>query len=82
MQVTCDKLRDSDRQNELLRVRLADCEQMIEKFSEETRQLEVLIDRKAREHEALDRENNALKQELDEYRLKDAKYCQIRITLE
>ncbi len=49
MQVTCDKLRDSDRQNELLRVRLADCEQIIDKFSEEIRQLEVLIDRKARE---------------------------------
>ena len=49
MQVICDKLRDSDRQNELLRVRLTDCEQIIDKFSEEIRQLEVLIDRKARE---------------------------------
>ncbi len=82
MQVTCDKLRDSDRQNELLRVRLADCEQIIDKFSEEIRQLEVLIDRKAREQEVLDRENKALKQELDEYRQKDAKYCQVRVTLE
>jgi predicted RNase H-like nuclease (RuvC/YqgF family) len=75
MQLNGDKLRDSDRQNELLRVRLADCEQLIDKFSEEIRQLEVLIDRKAREQEALDRENKVLKQELDEYRMKDAKYC-------
>jgi predicted RNase H-like nuclease (RuvC/YqgF family) len=75
MQLSSDKLRDSDRQNELLRVRLADCEQIIDKFSEEIRQLEVLIDRKAREQEALDRENKVLKQELDEYRMKDAKYC-------
>jgi predicted RNase H-like nuclease (RuvC/YqgF family) len=75
MQLNSDKLRDSDRQNELLRVRLADCEQIIDKFSEEIRQLEVLIDRKAREQEALDRENKVLKQELDEYRMKDAKYC-------
>lgn len=75
MQLNSDKLRDSDRQNELLRVRLADCEQLIDKFSEEIRQLEVLIDRKAREQEALDRENKVLKQELDEYRMKDAKYC-------
>jgi len=56
-------------------VRLADCEQIIDKFSEEIRQLEVLIDRKAREQETLDRENKVLKQELDEYRMKDAKYC-------
>jgi predicted RNase H-like nuclease (RuvC/YqgF family) len=82
MQLNSDKLRDSDRQNELLRVRLADCEQIIDKFSEEIRQLEVLIDRKAREQEALDRENKVLKQELDEYRMKDAKYCQVRISLE
>ena len=75
MQLNSDKLRDSDRQNELLRVRLADCEQIIDKFSEEIRQLEVLIDSKAREQEALDRENKVLKQELDEYRMKDAKYC-------
>jgi hypothetical protein len=75
MQLNSDKLRDSDRQNELLRIRLADCEQIIDKFSEEIRQLEVLIDRKAREQEALDRENKVLKQELDEYRMKDAKYC-------
>ena len=75
MQLNSDKLMDSDRQNELLRVRLADCEQIIDKFSEEIRQLEVLIDRKAREQEALDRENKVLKQELDEYRMKDAKYC-------
>ncbi len=75
MQLNSDKLRDSDRQNELLRVRLADCEQIIDKFSEEIRQLEVLIDRKAREQETLDRENKVLKQELDEYRMKDAKYC-------
>jgi len=75
MQLISDKLRDSDRQNELLRVRLADCEQIIDKFSEEIRQLEVLIDRKAREQETLDRENKVLKQELDEYRMKDAKYC-------
>ena len=75
MQLNSDKLRDSDRQNELLRVRLADCEQIIDKFSEEIRQLEVLIDRKAREQDALERENKFLKQELDEYRMKDAKYC-------
>jgi hypothetical protein len=56
-----DKLRDSERQNELLRVRCSDCEQIIDKFSEETRQLEVLIDRKAREHEILDRDNTGLK---------------------
>ncbi len=37
MQLHSDKLRDSDRQNELLRVRLADCEQIIDKFSEEIR---------------------------------------------
>jgi hypothetical protein len=41
-----------------------------------------MIDRKAREQETLDRENKNLKSELDEYRLKDAKYCQVRISLE
>lgn len=68
-----DKLRDSERQSEMLRVRCSDYENMIDKFSEETRQLEVMIDRKAREQETLDRENKNLKSELDEYRLKDAK---------
>lgn len=77
-----DKLRDSERQSEMLRVRCSDYENMIDKFSEETRQLEVMIDRKAREQETLDRENKNLKSELDEYRLKDAKYCQVRISLE
>jgi hypothetical protein len=42
------------------------------KFSEEIRQLEVLIDRKGREHENLDRELKAALQALDEYRLKDS----------
>lgn len=75
MQVSSDKIRDFERQNELLGVRLQDCEQIIEKFSEETRQLEVLLDRKVREQDVLERENKNLKQELDEYRLKEAKYC-------
>jgi hypothetical protein len=54
----------------------------MEKFSEEIRQLEVLMDRKAREHEALDRENKLVIQELEEYRLKDSKYNQTRVSLE
>jgi hypothetical protein len=41
----------------------------MEKFAEEIRQLEVLMDRKAREHDALDRENKILVQELDDYKL-------------
>lgn len=54
----------------------------MEKFSEEIRQLEVLMDRKAREHEALDRELKAVVEELDDYRLKDSKYNQTRVSLE
>lgn len=54
----------------------------MEKFAEEIRQLEVLMDRKAREHEALDRENKVIIQELDDYKLNDAKYHQVRISLE
>jgi hypothetical protein len=41
----------------VLRVRCEDNEKLMEKFSEEIRSLEVLIDRKQREHDALDREN-------------------------
>lgn len=54
----------------------------MEKFADEIRQLEVLMDRKAREHEALDRENKQVVYELEEFRLKDAKYNQVRISLE
>lgn len=56
-----DKLRDSERQNELLRVRCTENEQIIDKFGEDVRQLEVMIDRKSREHEALSRDNQNLK---------------------
>ena len=56
-----DKLRDSERQNELLRIRCTENEQIIDKFGEDVRQLEVMIDRKSREHEALGRDNQNLK---------------------
>lgn len=54
-----DKLRDATHQNELLNTRCEDNEKLMGKFSEEIRQLEVLIDRKGREHENLDRELKA-----------------------
>lgn len=54
----------------------------MDKFADEIRQLEVLMDRKAREHEALERDHRNVLSELEEYRLKDAKYSQVRISLE
>jgi predicted RNase H-like nuclease (RuvC/YqgF family) len=54
----------------------------MEKFADEIRSLEVLIDRKQREHEALDRENKQVQADLEEYKLKDSKYSQVRISLE
>lgn len=54
----------------------------MEKFAEEIRSLEVLIERKQREHEALERDIKCVSAELEEFRLKDCKYTQTRISLE
>ena len=51
-----DRLRDEQRQSEVLRQRCEDNENLMEKFAEEIRSLEVLIERKQREHEALERD--------------------------
>ena len=40
------------------------------------------MDGKAREHELLDRENRQVVQDLEEYKLKESKYQQVRISLE
>ena len=52
------------------------------RFAEEIRQLDVQIDRKQREQELLDKENQALKQQLDALKHLEAKFEQIKISLE
>ncbi len=51
-----DNLRDSQSQIAVLNVRCEENEKIMDKFADEIRQLEVLMDRKAREHETLERE--------------------------
>lgn len=55
---------------------------MMTKFADEIRQMDIEIDRKQREQEALDRRSQNLAKDLEAYREKDAKYAQIRMTLE
>ena len=55
---------------------------MMAKFAEEIRNLDVEMDRKQRNQENLDRENVRLAKELDDLRVRDAKYTQMRISLE
>lgn len=47
---------------------------MLQKFVEEVRHLDTQIEHKKRDFEALDTEHKLLKTELEEYKLKDAKY--------
>lgn len=47
---------------------------VIRKFTEQIRNLEINIDRKQRDQEVLECENKQLKIELDEFRFKDSKY--------
>ncbi len=75
-------MRDAERQAAVFNQKCAENEKVMEKFADEIRQLEVLMDRKAREHEALERDHRKVLSELEEYRLKDAKYSQVRISLE
>jgi chromosome segregation ATPase len=77
-----DRLKDSQNQADLLRQRCEDNEKLMEKFSDEVRSLEVLIDRKQREHETLERDNHCLTQELDEFKMRESAYNQTRISLE
>ncbi len=44
--------------------------------------MDIEIDRKQRDQDALDRRNQNLQKEVDMYREKDAKYNQTRISLE
>lgn len=57
-----------------MNARCVENEKLMDKFADEIRQLEVLVDRKAREHESLEREFRQVSQQLEEYRLKDSKY--------
>ena len=57
-------------------------DQLMQRFAEEVRAMDIEIDRKQRDQDALDRRNQNLQKEVDMYREKDAKYNQTRISLE
>ena len=77
-----DKLTDMERLNESLRNQVADNDHQMTRFAEEIRQLDVQIDRKQREQDLLDQENQALKSQLDALKHLEAKFEQIKISLE
>ena len=55
---------------------------MMARFAEEIRQMDIEVDRRRREQEALDAENKILKNELDDMKHLHAKFDQTRITLD
>lgn len=61
---------------------LAENDQLMQRFAEEIRQMDIEIDRKQREQEQLDRRNQMLQQDVDMYREKEIKYNQVRISLD
>ncbi len=77
-----DKLSDMERANTSLIEQCKDNDQMMAKFADDIRQMDVEVDRKRREQDASNFENQQLKNDLTEMQHLQAKFDQMRITLD
>ena len=77
-----DKLMDMERANTSLTEQCKENDAMMAKFADEIRQMDVEVDRKRREQDASNFENQALKSDLEEMKHLQAKFYQMRITLD
>ena len=77
-----DKVSDMDRANNSLKQQCQENDQMMARFAEEIRQMDVEVDRRRREQDAQEVENRRLKDELEQMHHLQAKYDQLRVTLE
>jgi len=77
-----DKLIDIERANASLTDQCRENDLMMAKFAEEIRQMDCEVDRKRREQDASNVENNALKNDLDAMKHLQARFDQIRVTMD
>ena len=71
-----------DRVNNGLKQQCSENDQMMARFAEEIRLMDVEVDRRRREQDAQEVENRRLRDELEQMQHLQAKYDQLRITLE
>jgi len=77
-----DKISDMDRVNMSLKDQVSENDSMMARFADEIRQMDVEVDRRRREQEALEGDNRRLKEDLDDLRHLQAKFDQTRVTLD
>ena len=77
-----DRISDMDRVNSTLKEQCVENDSLMAKFAEDIRCMDVEVDRRRREQEALNGENRCLRGELEEMMQLKAKFDQTRLSLE
>ena len=77
-----DKVIDMDRNNGALKDQCSENDQMMARFADEIRQMDVEVDRRRREQDAQEIENRRLRDELDDMKHLNSKFEQMRVTLD